>query len=99
MTHPAQSSTVVSSFPAEGALLDRTSEKVPTRVSSEARHALDATGYAELKGVGTAFSEGTLHLMGDVSSFFLKQVAQHAVADVPHVATIKNEIRVTRDGR
>ena len=74
-------------------------DRQPPCVSSDARDALDATGYAELKGVGTAFAGGTLHLMGEVSSFFMKQVAQQAVANVPHVAGIKNEIQVTRLNR
>jgi len=50
-------------------------------VQAEAHSRLRNSGYQELRLVSCDFHEGVLTLRGQVSSFFLKQVAQELNAD------------------
>ncbi|MGE3408793.1 MAG: hypothetical protein AB7I37_18385 [Pirellulales bacterium] len=57
---------------------------------------LRRSGYAELVGIECLFCQGKLTLRGNVSSFYLKQVAQTAVRGLEQVEEIINCLDVIR---
>jgi len=59
---------------------------------AEAR--LARSPYPELSRVWCRFGEGILTLRGRVSTYYLKQVAQHIVRQIDGVAEIDNRLRV-----
>jgi hypothetical protein len=54
------------------------------------------SGYSVLRRIRCEFQDETLRLSGCLPSFYLKQVAQDAVARVAGVRAILNEIEVVR---
>jgi hypothetical protein len=60
--------------------------------SAQARLATSA--YLELRTLTCDSHEGVLAIRGRVSSFYLKQLAQAAVRDVPGVEVIHNQVQV-----
>jgi osmotically-inducible protein OsmY len=52
------------------------------------------SSYSELRHIRCDFEHGQLRLHGRVRSQYLKQVAQHIVADVEGVSIIVNQIEV-----
>jgi osmotically-inducible protein OsmY len=59
---------------------------------AEAR--LARSPYHELSRVWCRFGEGVLTLRGRVSTYYLKQVAQHTVRQIDGVTQIDNRLRV-----
>ena len=69
----------------------------PTRASDPAASAqasLRASAYSELRALACDSHEGVLSIRGRVSSFYLKQLAQAAVRDVPGIEVIHNQVQV-----
>ena len=64
------------------------------RIKDLAECRLQRHPYLALKRLSCDFRNGTLLLSGCVPSYFLKQVAQTAVADVEGVKWIDNQITV-----
>ncbi len=52
------------------------------------------SSYRALRDVGCTYHDGVLTLRGCLSSFYLKQVAQTLVRDLPSVERIDNQIEV-----
>ena len=50
--------------------------------------------YVPLRNVSCSFFEGVLTLGGRVPSYYLKQIAQSLMSDLPAVREIRNELRV-----
>jgi osmotically-inducible protein OsmY len=65
---------------------------VPLLAVAEAR--LQASPYIPIRRVACRFDKGSLVLNGSVPSFFHKQLAQQAVADIEGIAHVDNQIRV-----
>jgi osmotically-inducible protein OsmY len=59
-----------------------------------AQAALRRSAYFELRNVSCDFSGGVLTLHGCVPTYYLKQLAQASVADVPGVIEIHNRLDV-----
>jgi osmotically-inducible protein OsmY len=60
---------------------------------------LETSAYAALQNVKCQFRQGTLLLIGDVPTYYHKQVAQEAVRTVPGIAEIVNNISVRWQAR
>ncbi len=60
-----------------------------------AQAALRRSAYTELRSVSCDFSGGVLTLRGRVPTYYLKQLAQVSVADVPGVVEIHNRLEVS----
>jgi osmotically-inducible protein OsmY len=60
-----------------------------------AQAALRRSAYFELRNVSCDFSGGVLTLRGRVPTYYLKQLAQASVADVPGVIEVHNRVEVT----
>ncbi len=63
-------------------------------ISEIAQAALRRSAYVELRNVSCDFSGGVLTLHGRVPTYYLKQLAQASVADVPGVVEIHNRVEV-----
>jgi osmotically-inducible protein OsmY len=63
-------------------------------IAEAATECLRASPYKVLAGVACECDDGVLFLRGQVSSFYLKQHAQEAVAGVNRVTQVVNEIEV-----
>jgi osmotically-inducible protein OsmY len=63
-------------------------------IAEVAQAALRHSAYFELRNVSCDFSGGILTLHGRVPTYYLKQRAQAAVADVPGVIEIHNRVEV-----
>lgn len=59
-----------------------------------ARERLNHTPFSVLHSVECSYAEGVLTLDGHLPSFFLKQVAQECLRDLPHVRQVVNRIEV-----
>ena len=66
----------------------------PHIVAQAARDRLRSNPYWPVRRVSCECDEGRLFLRGRLSSFFHKQLAQEAVADVDGVTQVINEIEV-----
>ncbi len=55
---------------------------------------LRSSSHCELRQVTCRFSGGTATLSGQVSSYYLKQVAQTIVRQLPQVQNVDNRLRV-----
>ena len=65
------------------------------RVEAAAKHALSESSYPELRTrVTCEFDNGELTLRGNVPTFFLKQLAQETVRDLPGIESISNDLTV-----
>lgn len=64
------------------------------RITEQAAGRLNDRHYGVLKSVSCACRAGVLTLRGRVPTFYLKQIAQEAVADIPGVCRIDNRIEV-----
>jgi osmotically-inducible protein OsmY len=67
---------------------------IPPMVADRARKQLQGQPYRALKQVSCEYHDGTLVLRGRLPSYFLKQMAQAAVARVAGVERILNHIEV-----
>jgi hypothetical protein len=63
-------------------------------ISQIARGVLRQSAYMELRELSCDFNGGVLTLRGRVPTYYLKQLAQEAVADVPGVITVQNGVEV-----
>ena len=63
-------------------------------IAEIAQAALRRSAYFELRNVSCDFSSGILTLNGSVPTYYLKQLAQTSVADVPGVIEIHNHVEV-----
>jgi hypothetical protein len=63
-------------------------------IADTARAVLRQSAYAELREIACDFCGGTLTLRGRVPSYYLKQLAQEAVVDLPGVIEIDNHVQV-----
>jgi osmotically-inducible protein OsmY len=61
--------------------------------------ALRATGYASLRAVEVSASGGVVILQGRVPTYYLKQLAQATVMEVPGVQELRNDVEVVRSWR
>lgn len=64
------------------------------KASVEAQTRLKKCGYPLLHNVGCETKDDVLYLTGRVPSFYLKQLAQTFVRDVPGIAVVVNNLRV-----
>ena len=64
-----------------------------------ARERLDKSPYTTLRGVACEYRHGVLLLRGQLPSFYHKQLAQEAVARLPGVTQVVNEIEVLAKDR
>jgi osmotically-inducible protein OsmY len=63
-------------------------------ITDIAQAALRRSAYLELHNISCDFSGGVLTLCGRVPTYYLKQLAQASVADVPGVIEIHNHVEV-----
>jgi len=63
-------------------------------ITEQARARLRQCAYSSVRRVSCAFDAGVLVLQGELRTFFHKQLAQEAVADLEGVRQIRNEIEV-----
>lgn len=71
----------------------------PHIVAQAAKDRLRANPHWPVRRISCECDEGRLFLRGRLSTFFHKQVAQEAVADVDGVIQVINEIEVIRTNR
>ena len=64
-------------------------------VVAAARHRLGASPYRAIHCIDCSFEQGRLRLSGKLRSFFHKQLAQEAVARLPGVIQVINDIEVS----
>lgn len=69
-------------------------QRVPHCITSRAKAKLNASSYPGLKHIDCVCYEGILVLQGQVSGFFLKQLAQTLVAHIDGVRLVVNRIDV-----
>ena len=67
---------------------------VTTSITERAEHLLRGNAYLALKNVSCDYRDGILTLNGCLPSYYLKQVAQTAVAGLDGVARVVNHIQV-----
>jgi osmotically-inducible protein OsmY len=79
-------------------LVEKTSEPSEKLILSEVHHHLATRGYEELRSIRGEFHEGMLILRGQLSSHYLKQLAQEAVRGLPGVKMIVNATEVLIPG-
>ena len=75
-------------------LRDRNIRSTNARLSREVRVDLRRSGYAEMRDVEVAVEDELITLMGVVSSFHLKQLAQEIARQTVPTATIDNRLTV-----
>ncbi len=63
---------------------------LPRRVAA----ALGSSSYSALHAITLSAAGSCIFLLGEVPSFFLKQIAQQVVAEVPGVQEVRNELLV-----
>jgi osmotically-inducible protein OsmY len=63
-------------------------------IADIAQAALRNSSYIELQNVSCDYSGGILTLRGRVPTYYLKQLAQATVADVPGVLEVHNRVEV-----
>ena len=63
-------------------------------ITEIAQATLRRSAYFELHNISCDFSGGVLTLCGRVPTYYLKQLAQASVADVPGVIEIHNHVEV-----
>jgi osmotically-inducible protein OsmY len=81
-------------FQATDRLLSQSLEDL--RLAERVEHALHATGYGSLRAVVVSVSARVVALLGRVSSYYLKQIAQETALAVPGAHQIHNGLDVVR---
>lgn len=66
------------------------SEEVESRVIAAFR----GLGYLQLECIDCHVADGTAYLRGEISSFYLKQIAQSVALNIQGVHQVKNQIQV-----
>lgn len=87
MSHDQQAAAVLTS-PNPFAALFR-------EIADVAQATLRRSAYFELRDLSCDFSGGILTLHGSVPTYYLKQIAQASVIDVPGVVEVHNRVEVT----
>ena len=87
-TTPSQGSNEISSNPID----KRSSED--TTIQRRVVSSLHNLGYVELNQIGCNVVRGQVTLCGEISSYYLKQVAQTIALKVPGVGQVFNNIDV-----
>jgi osmotically-inducible protein OsmY len=64
------------------------------RVAEQAERCLRCNSYLALKNVSCEYCEGVLTLRGCLPTYYLKQMAQTAVAQIEGVRQVVNQIQV-----
>lgn len=72
-------------------------DSLPTSIAAQAKARLQASPYPSIRNIFCMYDEGILVLLGRVPSFFQKQLAQIAVANIEGVRQIVNRVEV-QDG-
>ncbi len=68
-------------------------------VAERAESELRRNGYVALKNIACEYREGVLTLTGCLPTYYLKQMAQEAVARLDHVDRVENRIEVVSPSR
>jgi osmotically-inducible protein OsmY len=68
--------------------------QTPPSVSERAESELRRNAYVALKNIACEYREGVLILSGCLPTYYLKQLAQEAVAGIDGVAFVENRIEV-----
>ncbi|SMP61605.1 BON domain-containing protein [Neorhodopirellula lusitana] len=63
-------------------------------IQTRVQEVLDAASYTELQQISCERRRGIVFLSGDVSSEFMKQLAQESIRDVEGVSHLVNAIQV-----
>ena len=71
-------------------------DKTPadSSIIQQAEAALRNSSHAGLRHVHTRFDDGHITLTGQVASYYLKQLAQTIVGQLPQVASVDNQLQV-----
>lgn len=77
---------------------ERTDDLRSRRIEEAAAARLRRTGYPQIREITCFHQSGRLTLYGVLPSYYLKQLAQTAVADIDGVKTVTNEIDVVAPG-
>lgn len=64
-------------------------------IASRLRRTLNCLGYAQLNRVHCRIEGDEIVLLGELNSFYLKQVAQSVALKMPGVRNVRNEIVVS----
>ncbi|MCB9940640.1 MAG: BON domain-containing protein [Planctomycetaceae bacterium] len=76
-------------------IADGTHQRVPdVELLDRINSALDSVNYPELKGIRCLASDCNVSLVGTISSYYLKQVAQTTVLQVSGVRRVDNQLMV-----
>jgi osmotically-inducible protein OsmY len=62
----------------------------------QVRQTLQGTGYAALQRIDCRVENGVVELLGEVPSFYCKQVAQAVVVAMSQIRHVENRLRVPR---
>jgi osmotically-inducible protein OsmY len=62
----------------------------------QVRQTLRGTGYAALQRIDCRVEDGVVELLGEVPSFYCKQVAQAVVVAMSQIRQVENRLRVPR---
>jgi osmotically-inducible protein OsmY len=68
-------------------------------LAERVEQALHAIGYAALRAVEVSACGGLVILQGRVPTYYLKQLAQATVVEVPGVQELRNDVEVVRSWR
>lgn len=64
------------------------------RLNDIANRAIHASGYHSVRALEVRVDAGVVTLRGSVGSYYLKQVAQHLVLEIPGVSQVVNLVEV-----
>ena len=78
----------------DGVAADLASRAVDGRVQLEIEAILKKNAYREVRLLDCSFRNGEVVLNGTVSTFYLKQLAQTSLQNVPQVTRIVNLVKV-----
>lgn len=85
----------VSAHPKSRAAAVSNSRLFDTREAEAAiQSALSQTGYGELRRLQVECSPDAVTISGRVPTYYLKQLAQSVIQDVPGISRVRNEIHV-----
>lgn len=67
---------------------------VDNQIVDGVRRALEVSGYPQLCGIRVSCENGRLTLEGHIGSYYLKQVAQTVLKNIPGIHAIANDLQV-----
>jgi len=74
--------------------VEQGSQLPPDRVATTASRLLQHSGYRELRNVDCEYRDGGVVLRGQVSTYYLKQLAQVVLLNSPTVGRVSNLLAV-----